>query len=202
MFPNDLRLRWYVSQDLPTIVKLENLTTHPWTAEQFTSKLTHNQTGVILLSQPGYTAGYILFSFIDYWTNERSRLPSTTVHIRRLVVDQHFRRRRVGSWLVEAAERHMIRTTTKQPTLAEQSGVLLTRAAVSEDLLDCHLFLRKIGFRARLRHVETNDEYFFSRMSSWNFSAWGTRITPLKQVDLNTPLSAAGGVVSHESGND
>lgn len=177
MYPNDFRLRWYSPADLESVMTIESRLSVPWTVEHVIKGGPY-----IVMGRPGYTAGYIGFRAIQ---SSSSPGHINTVRIFRLAIDPAFRRRRIGSLLIEAAERQVIRTIIGTPCKGTKTGTINTEILVADSMDIVHYFLRAIGFKARVAN-SNRDVYLFNRISVWESSIMRTSLRPLVLASIGT----------------
>ncbi len=122
---SETTVRWMIGRDLPQVLAIETGTPQPWSEAQLRAFL-RERNCISMVAETGEAlTGYYMFE-----------LHKNSVRVLRLVVHPDWRRRGVGTYMLE-------RMKTRQ--LSYQRRTRLA-CLVPEQLLDMQLFLRTRGF--------------------------------------------------------
>lgn len=161
ILPN-MRLYWYSPVDFPKLEAIDIASKSDDCLKDIT-RLANIR--IIVGELDNLSIGY--YAFTVHKKKPSNRI-SGDLYIfgHRAAILPNWRRRLVGSFLVEAAERNIVHQ------LQQDFGFISTVADVGDDRLDIHLFLKSNSFEAKSIGRET---YQFTRTSYWERLAHGYR---------------------------
>ena len=131
---NDIHIRWIIRRDIPRVLEIERASFGmPWTEDDLIQQLRHRWiVGVLAeVETPAASGSPAIAGFCVY------ELGKKKLRIVNLAVAPEFRRQGIGRALVARLQQKLRRT-----------GRDRVEVLVVDRNLDCHLFLRRLGFRA------------------------------------------------------
>ncbi len=121
-------IRWMIRRDLPKVLEIEHHSYEfPWSEKQFLAALRRSRcVGIVVEGEAGEIIGFALYE-----------LHRHSLEIIDLAIHPNYRRRGIGTELVDYLKQKMVR-----------QGRERINVFVSEDSLPAQLFLKRAGLRA------------------------------------------------------
>lgn len=135
-----VQTRFLKNQDFDRVIDIDQNSEYPWEPDDlFKEWKAHNGVGIVAVDHEDYPLGFCIYNLNDKEHYE-------IVH---MVVDKHLRRQGIGTALINRMK----------DKLNDRRYIL--SYSVPEDNLPFQLFLRKMGFKAKVLRNHFGDVYRF-----------------------------------------